>query len=524
MLKINNVKIGLEQVEYTRKLSQILNISKGKIRDVCLVKQAVDARKKNNIYFNCSFTFNVDNEDQIIAQNSKLQISKVTPYTYPKYPSTKETIVVVGSGPAGLFCAYNLARCQQPVILIERGTYVEQRTKDVDTFFKTGTLLEESNVQFGEGGAGTFSDGKLTTGVKDFRKQFILETFVKHGANPDILYKSKPHVGTDYLVEIVKNMREYIINHGGKVLFNTKLIDLTIKESRMLGIVVEQDGITKKMPVDKLVLAIGHSARDTYQMLYNHQMKMVQKPFAVGMRIEHLQSFINESQYGKFASHPRLPVAEYKLAVQTSNQRGCYTFCMCPGGQVVNASSELEQVVVNGMSNQKRDDQNANSAILVTVDSKDFKSDHPLAGIQFQQELERKAFILGGKDYSVPIQRVEDYLANTISLSIDEVQPSVCPKTKYTNLNSLFSKEINQALQDGLVKMNTKIEGFTKQAILSGVESRSSAPVRIERNEQMESSIVGIYPIGEGAGFAGGIMSSAIDGLKCSEILLKGEN
>lgn len=523
MLKINNVKIGLNEENYTKKLSQVLNISKGKIREVVLVKQAVDARRKNNISFNCSFTFCCDHEETIMKQNKKLQITKVTPYRYPTYPPTDKKIVVVGSGPAGLFCAYNLARCNQKVILIEQGQPVEQRKQDVDQFFKTGELLTNSNIQFGEGGAGTFSDGKLTTGVKDFRKQFILETLVKHGANDDILYKTKPHLGTDYLMEIVKNMRNYIIEHQGTILFNTKLIDLTIKKSKIVGIVVEQASVTKEIEVDQLVLATGHSARDTYQMLYDHQVVMSQKPFAIGMRIEHLQSFINESQYGSFASHPRLPVAEYKLAKKTSNNRGCYTFCMCPGGQVVNASSEEGQVVVNGMSSQKRNGKNANSAILVTISCDDFKDDHPLAGIAFQKELERKAFVLGGSNYFVPIQRVEDYLSSTMDLAVDTVLPSVYPNTTYANLNDLFSKEINISLKEGLLAMNENINGFTSQAMLSGVESRSSSPVRIERNERMESSIQGIYPIGEGAGFAGGIMSSAIDGLKCSEIILKGE-
>lgn len=523
MLKINNVKIGLDEENYTKKLSQILNISKGKISDVVLVKQAVDARRKNNISFNCSFIFCVDHEETVMKQNKKLQITKVTPYVYPKYRPTDKKVVVIGSGPAGLFCAYNLARCNQKVVLIEQGQPVEQRKKDVEQFFKTGKLLTHSNIQFGEGGAGTFSDGKLTTGVKDFRKQFILETLVEHGANKDILYKTKPHVGTDYLMEVVKNMRTYIIEHQGTVLFNTKLIDLTIKKSKIVGIVVEQDSITKEMEVDQLVLATGHSARDTYQMLYDHHLIMNQKSFAIGMRIEHLQSFINESQYGSFSSHPRLPAAEYKLAKQTSSKRGCYTFCMCPGGQVVNASSEEGQVVVNGMSNQKRDGKNANSAILVTISCEDFKDTHPLAGIAFQKELEKKAFVLGGSNYSIPIQRVEDYLSNRMDLAVDVVPPSVCPNTMYANLNDLFSKEINLSLKEGLLAMNEKINGFTSQAILSGVESRSSSPVRIDRNELMESSIQGIYPIGEGAGFAGGIMSSAIDGLKCSEIILKGE-
>lgn len=523
MLRINNVKVNIDEQDYTKVLSQVLNVSKGKIKDVKLVKQAVDARRKSHIYFNCAFTFTYEEEALLCKTHKKLALQKVEPYDYPKGMASKKSVVVVGSGPAGLFCAYQLARSGQRVTLIERGKEVEQRKKDVDVFFNGGSLNIESNIQFGEGGAGTFSDGKLTTGVKDKRKQFVLETFVRHGACKDILYRNKPHVGTDYLTEVVKSMREYIISHGGKVKFNTKLIDLNIKGSTMESIVVEYQNTTEVWPVDNLVLAIGHSARDTYTMLYNRGITMMQKPFAVGVRIEHLQSFINTHQYGKLANHPALPVADYKLAVKSESGRGVYTFCMCPGGQVVNASSEENRIVVNGMSNYARDDSNANSAILVTVDEQDFKDQHPLAGMHFQQELEHLAFTLGGSDYSVPAQRVEDYLENTTHLAFDTVNPSVLPRVKYTNLNTLFSTEINEALHDGLIKMDQKFSGFISNAILLGVESRSSAPVRIERDENMESNIHGLYPIGEGAGYAGGIMSSAIDGLKCAEIILKGE-
>ena len=523
MLLINNVKVPLDLTDYRKIISQQLNISKNKIRDVKLVKQAIDARRKNKLHFVCSFNFEIDNEDLMIKKYPKLNLTKVKPYQYPVLKPTKEHIVVVGSGPAGLFCAYNLALAHQKVTLIERGKAVEQRQEDIDQFFKSGKLNPESNVQFGEGGAGTFSDGKLTTGVKDQRKRFILETFVKHGADEDILYLNKPHVGTDYLINVVKNMRETIIANGGKVLFETKLVDLKIENEQLVDIVVEQQGKKQTMALDRLVLAIGHSARDTYEMLYQKGLKMEQKPFAVGLRIEHSQAFINKHQYGKFASHPRLKAADYKLAVKTSNGRGVYTFCMCPGGKVINSSSEAGGLVVNGMSNQARDDVNANSALLVTVDSSDFESDHPLAGVSFQRALERKAFELGGSDYSVPVMRVEDYL--DVSLEQDEqvVSASALPRVKEADLNELFSEDINGSLKEGLQLMNQKFSGFSHNAILSGVESRSSSPVRFARDENYQSNINGIMPIGEGAGFAGGIMSSAIDGLKCSEIILKGE-
>lgn len=521
MLQINNVKIGLDKQDYTKKISQLIHVPKHKIKNVRLVKEAVDARRKNQIYFNCSFTFELENEEQVLQKYPKLSLHKVIPYHYPKGQPTKEQVVIVGSGPAGLFCAYQLARSGQKVLLIERGEKVKERKKTIDSFFHGGELQPESNIQFGEGGAGTFSDGKLTTGVKDKRKQFVLETFVKHGATKDILYRNKPHVGTDYLAIVVENMREYIITHGGEIMFNTKLVDIVIKNNKVNTMFIETKNKVQEVNVDTLVLAIGHSARDTYEMLYNRGIEMEQKPFAIGLRIEHLQSFINKQQYGMYASHACLPVADYKLAVKTKQGRGVYTFCMCPGGEVVNASSEVDALVVNGMSNHARDKQNANSAILVTVNSSDFTSTHPLAGITFQRELESKAYILGGSNGSVPIQRVEDFMINTLSLPIETIQPSVQSKTKLAPLHILFPYQIHQALQEGLQLMDKKIPGFTTQAIVSGVESRSSAPVRIKRNQEYQSSVQGVYPIGEGAGYAGGIMSSAIDGLKCAEVILE---
>ncbi|MEI3293629.1 MAG: hypothetical protein V8R63_09325 [Thomasclavelia ramosa] len=318
-------------------------------------------------------------------------------------------------------------------------------------------------------------------------------------------------------------MRETIIANGGEVLFETKLVDVNLADDQLVNIVVEKNNIKTTMELDKLVLAIGHSARDTYEMLYQKGIKMEQKSFAVGLRIEHLQSFINEHQYGKYANHPSLKAADYKLAVKTSNGRGVYTFCMCPGGKVINSSSEAGGIVVNGMSNQARDEANANSAVLVTVGPEDFASSHPLAGITYQRELEQKAFELGGKDYSVPVMRVEDYLNDTLDLKMEEVSCSVQPNVRYAKLSQIFSNEVNLALKEGLQLMNHKFTGFTEKAMLSGVESRSSAPVRLYRDENFQSNIKGIMPIGEGAGYAGGIMSSAIDGLKCSEFILKGE-
>lgn len=511
--------MALNEKNYPKKLSQVLNISSGRISHVTLVKQAIDARRKSIIQFNCAFTFEVENEEEVIAQNPKLQLTKVQPYKYPKGVPNDKHVVVIGSGPAGLFCAYQLARSGQKVTIIERGSCVEQRETDMQEFFAGNAVNPESNVQFGEGGAGTFSDGKLTSGVKDERKQFVLETFVKHGATKDVLYLNKPHIGTDYLQKIVKDMREYIKSHGGEILFDTKLVDIVIKNNKINSIVIENQKKTTTMDVENLVLAIGHSARDTYAMLYERGVSMMQKPFAVGLRIEHGQEFINQQQYGSFASNRRLQAADYKLAVKPSTGRGVYTFCMCPGGKVINSSSEKDSIVVNGMSNYARDEVNANSAIVVTVDELDFGNEHPLAGIEFQRKLENTAFVLGGKDGSIPVQRIEEFLGGKVKVK-STINPTVKPQVKYANLQSLFSQEVLQSLQEGLQLMDKKIAGFTKNAVLSGVESRTSAPVRIVRNEDLESSITGIYPIGEGAGYAGGIMSSAIDGLKCAEILL----
>lgn len=520
MLKISNIDISLEEKNYQKVIANVLNMRITQIRNVKLVKKAVDARRKNKVHFNCAFTFETDNEQQVIETHPKSQLTIVKPYHYHRLMPSKKTVMVVGSGPAGLFCAYNLARSGQKVILVEQGKDVNNRKKDIDLFLKTGKLNTASNVQFGEGGAGTFSDGKLTTGIKDFRKQFVLETFVKYGAHDDILYLNKPHLGTDVLIDVIKNIRVAIQNYGGEVYFETKFIDFTVKDNQIDKVILLQQNQKKEMKVDQLVLAIGHSSRDTYEMLYHKGLSLQQKPFAVGLRIEHSQDFINKHQYGKYYNHPALNAADYKLAVHTSFNRGVYTFCMCPGGYVMNASSEENRICVNGMSNYKRDHIYANSAVLVTVDKNDFKDDHPLAGMYFQRELESRAFRLGGSDYCVPVQRVADYFENKVSEG--KIQTSL-ERIKSANLNELFSDEVNINLKEGLQLMNQKIAGFTSDAILLGVEARSSAPVRFYRDEKMESHIKGIYPIGEGAGYAGGIMSSAIDGLKCSEILVKGE-
>lgn len=527
MIRITQIKISIDEpVSKVKSLVlKKLRLQESDLLDYRIYKESIDARHRGEIDFIYTVDIKLKDEARILSKKIKnVSLAPELDYVNPVIGSKKmlHRPVVIGFGPAGMFAALLLAQNGYRPIVLERGQAVDERVKSIDKFWLEGKLNPKSNVQFGEGGAGTFSDGKLTTGVKDKRKQFILETFVQHGANEDILYMNKPHVGTDYLINVVKSMREKIIENGGEVLFESQLVDIGIENNRLVNIKIDQNGKIKTMHPDKLVLAIGHSARDTYEMLYQRGLKMEAKPFAVGLRIEHLQSFINEQQYGKYANHPRLKAADYKLAVKSSNGRGVYTFCMCPGGRVINSSSELGGVVVNGMSNQARDDINANSAILVTVGIEDFKDDHPLSGVVYQRELEHKAFELGGKNYFVPVMKVEEYLGSEVGDT--SVECSVLPGVKHANLNELFSDEVNQALKEGLVLMNQKISGFTSNAMLLGVESRSSSPVKFERDENYQSNIKGIYPIGEGAGYAGGIMSSALDGLKCSELILKGEN
>lgn len=521
MIKITNVKVSLDEKRYAKVLSQILNVREKEIKNVRLIKQSIDARR-SQVHFICSFIFEVDNEQRFIEQHKKQHLSIYQPYVYQYLKRNNRKVIVVGSGPAGLFCTYVLAKAHQDVILIERGKDVDNRVCDVNELFEKGKLDPFSNIAFGEGGAGTFSDGKLTTGIKNKRIPFVLQTFVERGAPQDILYLSKPHIGTDYLRRVIKNMREEIISLGAKVYFETTFLDFQ-KDNDQYHIKINQKGKVKEMVCDDLVLAIGHSARDTYQMLSNHPLvNIIPKSFAVGVRIEQNQNEINKIQYHKYASHPALKAANYKLAVHTKDKRGVYTFCMCPGGYVVPSMNEEKTLCINGMSEYKRDGKNANSAILVTVDPEDFGSDDSLAGIEFQRKLERKAFELGGSNYSAPIQLANDYLDNKQTVCLKGLGSTYRPSVKFADLNQLFPEFINRSLKEGLLLMNQKMPGFLQEdTLLVGVETRSSAPVRILRNEHYHIDNEHIYPIGEGAGYAGGIISSAIDGIMCAEEILK---
>lgn len=541
MLRINQIKVTPEADLGTikKKTASVIGVKPSAIAQIEIVKQSIDARKKPQIYY--SYTVDVQlkkeagiKESQILKRLKANQGSVVqsSPYQFPE--AGRETLknrpVIVGMGPAGLFCGYMLAKHGYAPVLIERGKSVEERAVDVEKFWETGILDTESNVQFGEGGAGTFSDGKLNTLIKDKdgRNHEVLKIFVENGAPEKILYDAKPHIGTDILTNIVRNMRNAIIKNGGEVRFNTKLQKLVIHNNKIAGIQIQKDkNKSLDIPCENLVLALGHSARDTFYQLYEQKIHMEAKAFAVGLRIEHPQEMINEAMYGM--KHPGvLGAAPYKVTAKASNGRGVYSFCMCPGGYVVNASSEEGRLVVNGMSYSKRDSENANSALIVTVTPKDFGSEHPLAGIAFQRELEERAYKAGnGK---IPMQRYFDFrnkvLPEEKSYESTDSDKEVTPNTKgmhaYADLTGILPEECNKALVEGIEIFSSQIEGFNRpDAVLLGVESRTSSPIRITRGENLQSDIEGLYPCGEGAGYAGGITSAAMDGIRVAEEIAK---
>ena len=473
-------------------------------------KKSLDARDKSNLKYVYTIEF------------SKTPIAKIEK-TYDLLPKSKQPqrrVLVVGSGPAGLFCALRLLDHGIQPIVIERGDKVEERIKKIELFSTQRALDVNSNVQFGEGGAGTFSDGKLNTQTHSVYNRDVLETFVKYGAPEEILWLNKPHIGSDKLRTVVKNMREDINNRGGEIRFRTMLEDIRLAGNQVSTVICKDTltGELSELEVHSVVLAIGHSARDTFEMLLRKGVVIRQKDFAVGVRIEHLQSMVGLAQYGK--DYMKLPAADYKL-VSHAGDRAAFTFCMCPGGYVMPAASEEGGVVVNGMSNYARDGMNANSALIVPVTGKDFGSDTPLAGVEFQRKLEHAAYIAGGKTYAAPTQLVGDFLKDRVSDKFKEVQPTYAAGTAFADLREVLPPFIIEALKCGLTDLDRKLHDFAVDcAILTGVESRTSSPVRIERGEDMQSvSIVGLYPCGEGAGYAGGITSSAADGLRVAEAI-----
>ncbi|MBO5371308.1 MAG: FAD-dependent oxidoreductase [Lachnospiraceae bacterium] len=524
MIQIQQLKLPISHTkeDLEKKISKLLKIQKEQIKDYQIVKQSIDARKKNEI----SFVYTVEVETGIdekilkkVHQNT-IQYAKKKKYEFPMAGSLSlaNRPVIAGSGPAGLFCAYMLAKAGYAPIVLERGKTVEERTKDVSLFWKGGILDTQSNVQFGEGGAGTFSDGKLNTLVKDplGRNRKVLEIFTAHGAPKEICYEAKPHIGTDILAEVIPAIRKDIEAMGGTFYFKTCMTDIVLKDGKIQKIQLNHD---TWIDTEVLVLAIGHSARDTFEMLAAHQIPMEAKSFAVGFRVEHPQSMINLSQYGEAAANI-LPPAPYKVTGRGLDSRGVYSFCMCPGGYVVNASSEEKRLAVNGMSYYKRDSKNANSAIIVSVSPQDFGSDAPLAGVKFQRKLEERAFTLG--EGAIPQQLYGDYKKKKMSNSYGAFDSQTCGNRNFGALHELFSEDIYTSFILGMESFAKKIPDFNREdTILSGVESRTSSPVRIHRNESFQSEIVGIYPCGEGAGYAGGIMSAAMDGLKVAEAIAK---
>lgn len=525
-IRINNITIDIEEdiAILKNKVSKKIKLPINEIRNFRIIKESIDARRKDIIKFNYCVELECDNELKVVKKlNDKdVKIQKEKYHEEFALGTKKMTHrpVIVGMGPAGMFAGLSMAQKGYNPLIIERGEKVEERTNTVNKFWNTGELNLESNVQFGEGGAGTFSDGKLTTRIKDIRCDFVLEELVKSGAPKEIIYSGKPHIGTDILKIVVKNIRQRIIELGGEIRFNSKFEDIIIKDKRIKGIIVNGEEI----PCENLILAIGHSSRDTYEMLYKRGVFMEPKAFAIGVRAEHSQHMINLNQYGKYANHPRLKAADYRLTYVTkSTGRAVYSFCMCPGGEVVAAASEEEMVVTNGMSYFNRDKANANAAIVVTVGENDFEGNSPLKGMDFQRHYEKLTYTLGGGGYRAPIQLVGDLLEGRVSNKLGDIKPSYKPGYEFKDLRKCLPNYVIESIKEGLINFDTKIKGFaSKDAVLTGIETRTSAPVRITRNDTLQSiNVGGLYPSGEGAGFAGGIVSAAVDGLKCAESIMK---
>ena len=522
MIKIQGLRLhpGEPESRLTEKARRELGTD---IKGFQVLRRSIDARKKPEIWVVYTIAASVDKEEKVLKRCRSRHVSEYREVLY-SFPYNRLRLpkrpVVVGSGPAGLFCALMLSRIGAHPILLERGKNVDERTQDVADFWRSGNLSTASNVQFGEGGAGTFSDGKLNTGVNDPRMRFILEEFVQHGAPSSILIESAPHIGTDYLREVVKSIRQEIESLGGEVRFQNLLKGITMDQDHIVGIEVSTPDGTYSLNTDHLVLAIGHSARETFEMIYNAGISMEQKRFAVGVRIEHAQRDITTAQYGAIIKG--LPESSYKLSCHLESGRGVFSFCVCPGGVVVGAASEEGRVCTNGMSNYARDGENINGGLLVSVGPEDYGSEHPLAGMFYQRRLEEMAFRLGGGNYRAPAQKLGDFLQGVPSEGPGRIIPSYLPGVTWTDLHLCLPEIVTKSIEEAIPILGKKLPGFDdSEAVLTAVESRSSSPVRITRDETGQSSIRGLYPCGEGAGYAGGIMSAAADGIRTAEAICR---
>lgn len=524
MIQISQLKLrpGHTMADIQRKAAKMAGVKPELLQEFQIIKKSIDARKKPDIFFSYTVQFFVPQEKELFHKRkaSHMTFCEKKEYHFPA-SGTKELParpVIIGMGPAGLFCGYFLAKYGYKPILLERGKDVDNRTKDVEEFWKSGRLNPDSNVQFGEGGAGTFSDGKLNTLVKDKdgKNKEVLKVFVECGAPKNILYDGKPHLGTDVLKDVVKTMREKILAWGGEVRFENQVTGIVTENNALTGLVINKKEV---LTTSCAVLAIGHSARDTFQMLYENAVPMEAKAFAVGFRVQHPQPMIDYDQYGE-QMLGLLPAASYKLVLPAGKGQSMYSFCMCPGGYVVNASSEEGRLAVNGMSYADRKGENANSAMILPVTPQDFGSNHPLAGIAFQRKLEERAYKAGnGK---IPSQYYGDFKAKVLGTKAEPfekaVRPQMCGETCFTDITSILPNGLNQFFVEGMEYFGKVLPGFNRpDAILSGVESRTSSPVRIVRDDTLQSSVAGLYPCGEGAGYAGGITSAAMDGLRVAE-------